>query len=82
MEQKITKSWHNYTYMYLHPAVTAGCVVFGFDVKDIKVLLLSRYSSAIGFRLCADFAHGYIGHAEPVFDNVFKILMLDGYGKI
>ena len=26
------------TNMYLHPAVTADCVVFGLGVKDIKVL--------------------------------------------
>lgn len=38
MEQLMTKFRHNYTCMYLHPEVTAGCVVFSFDVKDIKVL--------------------------------------------
>lgn len=38
MEQQMTKSRHNYTCIYQHPAVTAGCVFFGFDVKNIKAL--------------------------------------------
>jgi len=32
----------NYTYEYPHPAVTADCVVFGYDGKEIKVLLIKR----------------------------------------
>ncbi|MBO4427258.1 MAG: NUDIX hydrolase [Bacteroidales bacterium] len=31
-----------YTYEYPHPAVTADCVVFGYDGKEIKVLLIKR----------------------------------------
>ena len=31
-----------YTYEYPHPAVTADCVVFGYDGKEIKVLLIRR----------------------------------------
>lgn len=31
-----------YTYAYPHPAVTADCVVFGYDGKEIKVLLIKR----------------------------------------
>jgi len=31
-----------YTYQYPHPAVTADCVVFGFDGRDLKVLLIQR----------------------------------------
>lgn len=38
MKQQMTKSRHNYTCMYPHPAVTACCVVFGFDVKNINAL--------------------------------------------
>ena len=31
-----------YTYEYPHPAVTADCVVFGYDGKELKVLLIKR----------------------------------------
>ena len=31
-----------YTYKYPHPAVTADCVIFGFDGVSIKVLLIQR----------------------------------------
>ena len=31
-----------YTYEYPHPAVTADCVVFGYDGKVLKVLLIKR----------------------------------------
>ena len=31
-----------YIYEYPHPAVTADCVVFGYDGKELKVLLIRR----------------------------------------
>jgi 8-oxo-dGTP diphosphatase len=31
-----------YSYKYPHPAVTADCVIFGFDGVSIKVLLIQR----------------------------------------
>lgn len=31
-----------YTYRYPHPAMTADCVIFGFDGEQIKVLLIER----------------------------------------
>ncbi|MBQ9474863.1 MAG: NUDIX hydrolase [Bacteroidales bacterium] len=31
-----------YIYEYPHPAVTADCVVFGYDGKEVKVLLIKR----------------------------------------
>ena len=31
-----------YIYEYPHPAVTADCVVFGYDRKELKVLLIKR----------------------------------------
>ena len=31
-----------FTYKYPHPAVTTDCVVFGFDGKELKVLLIER----------------------------------------
>ena len=35
-------SENNYCYRYPHPAVTADCVIFGFDGVSIKVLLIQR----------------------------------------
>lgn len=32
----------NYVYEYPHPAVTADCVIFGYDGKDLRVLLVRR----------------------------------------
>ncbi len=31
-----------YTYKYPHPAVTADCVIFGFDGTEVKTLLVQR----------------------------------------
>ena len=31
-----------YTYKYPHPAVTSDCVIFGFDGKELKLLLIER----------------------------------------
>ena len=31
-----------YVYEYPHPAVTADCVIFGYDGKELKVLLIKR----------------------------------------
>ena len=31
-----------FEYQYPHPAITADCVAFGIDEKDIKVLLIQR----------------------------------------
>lgn len=36
------KTTEGYTYKYPHPAVTTDCVVFGFDGKDLTVLLIER----------------------------------------
>lgn len=41
------KKWNmatkgQYTYEYPHPAVTADCIVFGYDGKELKVLLIKR----------------------------------------
>ena len=35
-------SEYNFCYKYPHPAVTADCVIFGFDGFSIKVLLIQR----------------------------------------
>ena len=31
-----------YTYDYPRPAVTTDCVIFGYDGKELKVLLIER----------------------------------------
>ena len=36
------KNKGTYTYQYPHPAVTADCVIFGFDGVSIKMLLIQR----------------------------------------
>lgn len=35
-------STETYTYRYPHPALTADCVIFGFDGEQMKVLLIER----------------------------------------
>ena len=35
-------STEQYTYQYPHPAVATDCVVFGFDGRELKVLLIER----------------------------------------
>ena len=42
--QKMNTEIHieGYTYKYPHPAVTTDCVVFGFDGRELKVLLIER----------------------------------------
>ena len=37
-----------YTYEYPHPAVAADCVVFGYDGKELKVLLVKRLRREMG----------------------------------
>lgn len=32
----------SYTYKYPHPSVTTDCVIFGFDSKDLNILLVER----------------------------------------
>ena len=36
------KMTQGYTYKYPHPAVTTDCVIFGFDGKELKILLIER----------------------------------------
>ncbi len=33
---------NSYTYKYPHPAVTTDCVIFGFDGRDLNILLVER----------------------------------------
>ena len=40
--QAKSKSNDMYTYKYPHPAVTTDCVIFGFDGRELNVLLIER----------------------------------------
>ena len=37
-----------YTYDYPRPAVTTDCVIFGYDGKELKVLLEADFCNKIG----------------------------------
>lgn len=53
-----------YTYKYPHPAVTADNIVFGFDGKDLNVLLIKR-----NFEPCKDcwaFPGGFMNIDETI----------------
>jgi 8-oxo-dGTP diphosphatase len=41
-EQKYKLKNMSYTYQYPHPAVATDCVIFGFDGKELKILLIRR----------------------------------------
>ena len=49
-----------FCYRYPHPAVTADCVIFGFDGINIKVLLIQRGIEP--FKNCS----GYVEYTQRV----------------
>ena len=53
-----------YTYEYPHPSVTADCVVFGFDGKEIKTLLILRVNEP--YQGCWAFPGGFLEMDETV----------------
>ena len=53
---------HGYTYEYPHPAVTADCVVFGFDEKGLKILLVERGKDP--YKGCWAFPGGFMNIDE------------------
>ena len=53
-----------YTYKYPHPAVTADCVIFGFDGKDLKILLIERGNDPC--KGCWAFPGGFMNIDETV----------------
>ena len=53
-----------YTYQYPHPAVTADCVIFGYDGTGIKTLLIQRVNEP--YRGCWAFPGGYLEMDETV----------------
>jgi len=55
-----------YTYKYPHPAVTADCVIFGFNGKELKVLLIERKHDPC--KGCWAFPGGFMDIDETVED--------------
>lgn len=53
-----------YTYEYPHPSVTADCVVFGVDGKEIKTLLIQRVNEP--YQGCWAFPGGFLEMDETV----------------
>ena len=53
-----------YLYQYPHPAVTADCVIFGFDGTEIKTLLIERVNEP--YRGCWAFPGGFLEMDETV----------------
>lgn len=51
-----------YTYKYPHPAVTADCVVFGFDGHELKILLVERGNEP--YKGCWAFPGGFMNIDE------------------
>lgn len=54
----------SYNYQYPRPAVTTDCVVFGFDGKEIKVLLVERGSEP--FKGCLALPGGFLEPNETL----------------
>ena len=55
-----------YTYKYPHPAVTSDCVIFGFDGKELKLLLIERKHDPC--KGCWAFPGGFMNIDETVED--------------
>ena len=51
-----------YTYVYPRPAVTTDCVIFGYDGKELKVLLIERGIEP--FKGCWAFPGGFLNMDE------------------
>ena len=58
------KMSQGYTYKYPHPALTADCVVFGFDGKDLKILLIERGNEPC--KGCWAFPGGFMNIDETI----------------
>lgn len=56
----------SYTYKYPHPAVAADCVVFGFDGRELQVLLIER--GLPPFKGCWAFPGGFMKIDESAED--------------
>lgn len=63
----------SYTYKYPHPAVAADCVVFGFDGRELQVLLIERGLEP--FKGCWAFPGGFMKIDESAEDCAKRELM-------
>ena len=61
-----------YTYKYPHPAVTTDCVVFGFDGRDLKVLLIERGNEP--YKGCWAFPGGFLQMDETAEQGALREL--------
>jgi len=66
MEEKM------YCYKYPHPAVTTDCVVFGFDGRDLKVLLIERGIEP--YKGCWAFPGGFLNMDENATQGALREL--------
>lgn len=61
-----------YTYNYPRPAVTTDCVVFGFDGRDLKVLLIERGLEP--YKGCWAFPGGFLNMDETAEQGALREL--------
>ena len=61
-----------YTYKYPHPAVTTDCVVFGFDGRELKVLLIERGLEP--YKGCWAFPGGFLNMEENATQGALREL--------
>ena len=61
-----------YTYKYPHPAVTSDCVVFGFDGKELKILLIERRNEPC--KGCWAFPGGFLNMDETTEECAIREL--------
>lgn len=63
----------SYTYPYPRPSVTTDCVIFGYDGKDLKVLLIER--GIPPFKGMWAFPGGYLQMDETALEGAKRELM-------
>lgn len=61
-----------YEYKYPHPSVTTDCVIFGFDGKELKVLLIERGIEP--FKGCWAFPGGFLKMDETAEEGAAREL--------
>ena len=61
-----------YSYKYPHPAVTTDCVVFGFDGRNLNILLIER--GAEPFKGCWAFPGGFMNIDETAEQGAMREL--------
>lgn len=62
-----------YTYKYPHPAVTTDCVIFGYDGKDLHILLIERGLDP--YKGCWALPGGFLNMDETAEEGARRELM-------